>query len=338
MTLRRYGPVLRWLALAILPTGLGACDGCTSQARTGSPRGPEGPSPTPPSAAQQTAVSSPRPASGPSEARELVWDYAESSEGPMRVVVSVPAHKPGEPKFPVLIALHGRGEALKGPERGARGWIDDYAMPRALRRLDSPPLTRRDLQGFASEKRLAQLNSALAEHPYRGLVVVMPYTPESLAGGKPFSGFLGYGRFLVERILPRVARETPAIGTPQTTGIDGVSLGGRVGLLVGLQLPEAFGAVAGLQAAFDSADASEVAGLAVRARAKNPGLRLRLLTSDDDYFLRANRAISKALGSAGLRHHLVVVPGPHDYAFNRGPGVYEMLIYHDRVLRGLPPV
>jgi hypothetical protein len=32
----------------------------------------------------------------------------------------------------------------------------------------------------------------------------------------------------------------------------------------------------------------------------------------------------------------VTVPGPHDYEFNRGPGAYEMLMFHDRVLRGQP--
>jgi hypothetical protein len=33
------------------------------------------------------------------------------------------------------------------------------------------------------------------------------------------------------------------------------------------------------------------------------------------------------------QEHLVV-PGPHDYPFNRGPGAIEMLLWHDRVLRG----
>jgi hypothetical protein len=42
--------------------------------------------------------------------------------------------------------------------------------------------------------------------------------------------------------------------------------------------------------------------------------------------------------SAGVPNVLVVVPGPHDYPFNRGPAVYEMLLHHDRVLRGLQPI
>ena len=30
------------------------------------------------------------------------------------------------------------------------------------------------------------------------------------------------------------------------------------------------------------------------------------------------------------------VVNTHSYRFNRGPGAYEMLLYHDRALRGLP--
>ena len=128
-------------------------------------------------------------------------------------------------------------------------------------------------------------------------------------------------------------------GKPEATGIDGVSLGGRVSLLAGLQRPEACGAVATLQAAFDSEDAPELTRRARAAQTKKTKLSLRLLTSDGDFFLRANRAISKAWSDAGIEHQLVEIPGPHDYPFNRGPGAYEVLLFHDRVLRGeAPPI
>ena len=42
-------------------------------------------------------------------------------------------------------------------------------------------------------------------------------------------------------------------------------------------------------------------------------------------------------GHRFLGKRRVVVTGPHDYAFNRGPGAIEMLAYHDRVLRGEAP-
>jgi enterochelin esterase-like enzyme len=256
----------------------------------------------------------------------------------MQVVVAVPERRSPADRFPVLITMHGRGEAFKGPARGARGWIDDYWLLRAIERLHAPPLTAEDFQGFVDRERLQKINESLARHPYRDLIVVCPYTPDILAGDRPFSAAVPLARFLVDDLLPRIRKETPAALTSTAIGIDGVSLGGRAALLVGLSRAQAFGAVAGLQAAFDSADAPELANRARQAKTANPGLRIRLLTSDRDYFLRANRAISKSFDQSGIEHQLLVIPGPHDYEFNRGPGVYEMLLFHDRALRGEAPL
>jgi enterochelin esterase-like enzyme len=269
--------------------------------------------------------------------QEVTWTYASTPIGPMNAVVVLPERAPDE-RFPMLITFHGMGEARKGPEKGARGWIDDYGLLRAIERLQHPPLTAEDLQGFVDESRLAKLNAALAAEPYRGLVIVNSYTPDMLRGDEPFSKIPPLAKFVVGELLPRAVRETPAIGTPQTTGIDGISLGGRASLAIALRNPEAFAAVGGLQPAFDLDNAGAVAQRASLAKQKNPALSFRLLTSDGDYFLASTKAISAAMKQAGVAHELVVVPGPHDYPFNRGPAVYEMLLHHDRVLRGLPPI
>jgi hypothetical protein len=250
----------------------------------------------------------------------------------MQVVVSIPPSHAGE-RFPVLIALHGRGEMLKGPERGARGWIDDYGLYRALERIRRPPLRGDDLRGLYDSPALGRLNHALNLRPYRGLIIVSPYTPELFSGDSAFEAAGSFADFLVGEVLERVYRETPAMGRAETTGIDGVSLGGRAALLVGFHRPKAFAVVSSLQAAFDVDDAPELAVRSRRARAENPKLLIRLLTSEGDYFLQANLAISAALKRAGVEHELLVVPGPHDYEFNRGPGVFEMLAFHDRTLR-----
>lgn len=283
------------------------------------------------------AMSAPLPGESKLPQSELTWTYATTPMGPMSAVVVLPERAPDE-RFPVLVTFHGTGEARKGPERGARGWIEDYGMYRAIERLHHPPLTAADLQGFVDPARLEKLNAALAQQPYRGLVIVNSYTPDMLRGDEPFSKVPPLAKFAVEELLPRAARETPAIGTPQTTGIDGISLGGRAALSIGLRNPEAFAAVGGLQPAFDTDNAGAVATRAALAHQKNPGLSFRLLTSDGDYFLAATKAMSSAMKQAGVPHTLVIVPGPHDYPFNRGPAVYEMLIHHDRVLRGLPPI
>jgi hypothetical protein len=252
----------------------------------------------------------------------------------MNVVVVIPSHASPKNRLPVLIAMHGRGEASKGPVKGARGWVDDYWLPRAIGRLHQPPITSSDLLQFVDRKRLALLNDSLQENPYRGLIVVCPYTPALLAGDKPFDSFRPLADFLVDTLLPRVRKETPAIAEVEATGVDGVSLGGRAAVLVGLERPEAFGALGSLQAAFDTEDAPELARRAKAAIRKNPKLRIRLLTSERDYYLHANRAISRAFSKAGVKNTLTVVPGPHDYPFNRGPGAFEMLLFHDRALRG----
>jgi hypothetical protein len=254
----------------------------------------------------------------------------------MSVVVVIPERDPGE-QFPVLVAFHGRGETLKGPERGARGWVDDYLLGHAAGRLAHPPLTHDDFENLVEDQRLNALNRALAEHPYRGLIVACPYLPDMLGRDSPFAQAPPLAKFVVETLLPRLYAETPALGTPAATGIDGVSLGGRAALSVGLLRPATFGAVASLQAALEPDDANEIASHALLALAKNPTLHLRLLTSNNDYYLSALSLIHGALRSAKVPHDWLVVSGPHDYAFNRGPGALEMLAYHDRVLRGFAP-
>jgi hypothetical protein len=270
-------------------------------------------------------------------AEELTWAFPETPIGRMSVVVLVPERLPSD-RFPVLIAMHGRGETLKGPERGARGWVDDYALKRATNRLARPPLAERDFEGFVEQTRLADVNTALGHVPYGGLVIACPFTPDVLGREEPFSQAPLLANFLIDVLLRKLRSDTPAIATPEATGIDGVSLGGRCAIAVGLHRPEEFGAVAGLQAAFDLENTSDFVARTERARAKNPRLKLRLLTSTEDYYLPVMRRFHTALERKGLRHDFLVVPGPHDYAFNRGAGAIEMLIFHDRVLRGRPGI
>jgi iron(III)-salmochelin esterase len=270
-------------------------------------------------------------------AEELTWAFPETPVGRMSVVVLVPERLPSE-RFPVLITMHGRGETLKGPERGARGWVDDYKLSRAIGRLARLPLAERDFEGFVDQPRLAALNTTLGREPYGGLIVACPYTPDVLGREEPFTQAPLLAGFLIDTLLRKIRTDTPAIARAEATGIDGVSLGGRGAISVGLYRPEEFGAVAGVQAAFDPENTNDFVTRAERALAKNPRLKLRLLTSSEDYYLAVMRKFHAALDRKRVRHDFLVVPGPHDYAFNRGPGAIEMLVYHDRVLRGRAPI
>ena len=247
-----------------------------------------------------------------------------------RAVVIVPSWTKPDEKLPVLVTLHGRGEANKGAVEGVMGWPRDYALLRAIDRVCAPPLTSTDFEGFFDPARLAETNAALTATPFKGLVVVCPYLPDvDLRKPAPIKD---YGRYLLDTVLPRVRAELPVLSSPAATGIDGVSLGGAVSLRVGLGNPEAFGAVGTLQAALGEDQVAEFTELARSARAKNAALKMRLLTSKDDYFRAAITHTSAAWKAAGIDHDFADVPGPHDYPFNRGLGAIEMLLWHDRML------
>ncbi len=271
---------------------------------------------------------------------EKVLEFESSPVGPERAVVVIPGWAAAGERFPVLVALHGRGEAVRGVEAGARGWMRDYELGRTIARLRAPPLTRADLKGFVDEARLSRINASLAARPFRGLLVVCPWVPDLVneRDRTNLDAALPFGRFVTEQLLPRVVAEAPALTERAATGIDGVSLGGRVALVVGLAHVATFGALGTLQAAIQENEPPLLARRARQAITDAEGLHLRLLTSDQDYFRGTIGQLHQALEAEGIAHEHLVIPGPHDYAFNRGPGGVEMLLWHDRILRGEPPL
>jgi enterochelin esterase-like enzyme len=250
--------------------------------------------------------------------------------GDGRAVAIVPTWIKPDDRLPLLFALHGRGEANKGPALGVQGWPKDYALLRAIERVCAPPLTTADFEGMVEPARLAMHNEALRARPFMGLVIVCPYSPD-VDLRKP-NQIRDYGDYFMNTVVPRAKKELPVLGTPASTGIDGVSLGGALSLRIGLGHPEAFGAVGSLQPAIGEDQVPEFTELARAARAKNAHLSLRLLTSKEDYFKRAIRSASASWRAAGITHDFEDVPGVHDYPFNRGPGAIEMLLWHDKIL------
>lgn len=270
------------------------------------------------------------PALGPPW-REISFDPSAIYGEEERALVAVPDGAEG---LPIVVALHGRGET-RSLDAGARGFRDDYGVDRVDGRLRAPPITSQDLLGFTTDRRLAQINESLGAQPYRGVVLVTPFAPDlrdrSFAGAEPF------GRFVTSVLIPRAREEArQAQAVPERTGIDGVSMGGRLALWIGFRFPELFGAVGAMQPALRVEEAASVAALAQGARARNPKLHIRLLSSEGDPFLAAVNAASAKMKEVGVEHDLVVVPGPHNYEFNRGPGCAEMLLWQERALRGLP--
>ncbi len=136
--------------------------------------------------APNPSVDAPLPPPPPrGETQLLSWTLPErGANGEAAILVPVtpsadPSAEAGATKrWPLVIALHGRGEALKGPHDGALGWVNDYGLAHAIARVSNPPLGEDDVQGFVDQDRIDGYNRQLAERPFGGLVVVCPYLPD----------------------------------------------------------------------------------------------------------------------------------------------------------------
>lgn len=296
------------------------------------PAPPDPPAVTPASATASVNLDPPPPRD-PDRVTIRSIRFLAKEGGPQRATLVIPAFGAQNERFPLLVGLGGLGETRRGMEAGAAAWVKDYWLDRAMTRLRAPPLTAADFQGLVAPDRLAMINASLAARPFRGLVVACPFTPDLLAH-RNLDNAGSFARFVATRLLPRVRAEAPVEDGRSATGIDGVSLGGRVSLLVALGQPDAFGAVGVMQGAFDQEDVAEISARIVRAMQRDP-FRLRLVTSDKDFYRAQIAAIHEAIASAA--HDYRVLPGPHDYPWNRGPGAIEMLLWHDRALRGEAP-
>lgn len=245
---------------------------------------------------------------------------------PARAILAFPAAARGAEEVPAVVALHGRGESLRGPEAGARGWLEDYALGAAFAALRRGRLEAGDYRGFVDPARLEAVNAILGRAPLRPLAVVTPYLPD-LAREPPGSPALcRYGDWLAGPLLEAARERLPGLArSREALGVDGVSLGGMVALEAGFARPEVFGRVGGIQPAVTGRE--EALALAA-ARPGAPRPRVRLLTSLGDPFLGPTRRLAAALRARGLEVELVVLPGPHDYEFNRGPGSLELLLFH----------
>ncbi|MBM4357678.1 MAG: esterase [Deltaproteobacteria bacterium] len=278
-----------------------------------------GPTAAPPG----TASAGPRP-DGDWHELELAPTIEHGEPG--RVVIKV------NPGAPILLALHGAGENKKGLVGGSRGFRDDYDLGRCDGRLRAPPLTEADLLGFVDPGRLAKLNASLAARPYGGLTVACPFTPwiTDVAGARRWASWLE------QELLPKV-RQVAGAPSDAPIGVDGISMGGRLALLLGCARPDLFETFGAAQPAIRPDEVAYFANVVhdAQAQRRRP---LRLISSHGDFYLEAIREFSGKLARRKIAHELVVTPGPHDYPWNRGPGCTEMLLWHDRALRGQTPV
>ena len=253
--------------------------------------------------------------------------------GPREHVIAVWS-KPAavDDKLPIVIAFHGKTESELGPSRGYASWVERYGLGKAYAALLDPPLSPAAFGGLVRPDALSALNQELHAHAFQGVVTVGVYTPDLLLAVSEPEKIQRYAEWVAHALVPEVQRKLPLASTaPRQVGVDGVSLGGMVALEVGLRFPAVFGANGAMQPAVRGREAL-LAALAEQARTKQHQ-NLRLLSSDRDPLLPVTRTLSTELRKRHVAHQLVVTPGGHDYAFNRGPGAIELLHFHDRALR-----
>lgn len=298
---------------------------CTLVACSGRAPRPALPPAPPPRAAKKVEA---KPAVVERGVDVVEWQFPSEMGGEKRAVVLLPRPIAPGTKLPVLVALHGLGETTD-PITGANGWLKSYALDRTFERLLNAPLFPDDFQNLVTSERLTEINESLAARPFQGMIVACPFLPKEIGGGMPIEL---YAKWLGERLLPRIRAELPARDDLASTGIDGVSLGGWAAIRIATARPDLFGAIGTLQPAILDANMVEWAtALLAQKLGKRP---LRIVTSTEDLYRMPLVELDKRLTAKGIAHEFAITPGPHDYPWNKGPGGIEMLLWHDRVLRG----
>lgn len=272
------------------------------------------------------------PAQGDSTLTQTARFGVQGPDGKDQVGIGVWPRKrePGE-RFPIVIAFSGMTESKSGPERGFLAWPEKYGLVDAYEALLTPPLSKASFGGLVRESELSALNAELKAKALEGVFVVGVYTPDLLVDEGREQKVTAYADWVANVLVPRVRDVFPVTSPePRSVGVDGVSLGGMVALEVGVRHPEVFGAIGSMQPAIRGGEANLADRLA-RAVVAHP-LKIRLLSSDDDPLLPVTRKLSAELRKRQVPHSLLVSPGGHDYAFNRGPGAVELVRFQDRAL------
>jgi predicted esterase len=271
----------------------------------------------------------------PADLTVLDLDVEGDKKIATRFLLYVPNHLAKDERVPLLVLFHGLGETWN-VEIGVNSWVERYGLGTAYARLRRPPIahTSRALN-LLPDARINELNTALAARPFKGMAIACPFTPN--VAKLPDGALDTYATWIADVVVPRCRKESPAILADRDhTAIDGVSLGGLVGIEVFTRRPDVFGVWGGIQSAFNAARIPHYVDRLAAAFAKAPaGSRpsVHITTSDNDPFRETNQALAAALQKKGVAHELTLLSGLHDQVFLRERGSLEMLLWHDRRMR-----
>ncbi len=249
-----------------------------------------------------------------------------------RSLLLMPKHLPKGTRVPLLILLHGLGET--GNELlGIHAWGERYGLVSSYERLRRAPVERVFPKlRYLTDEHQARLNKSLEKKPFAGLCLVCPVTPNPYKVGPAERTLDRYTEWIADTLLPAVRERAPVLTDPRSTGLDGCSLGGYVGVEVFLRRPELFGSFGGIQSAFGVPLAQNYADRIAAAIRRVGPRAIRVATSSGDPYRRANEALSQRLDELGVPNVLSVLPGPHNQPWLREIGTLELLRFHDRQL------
>ena len=259
------------------------------------------------------------------------WTFDEAWPFKRRALVATPTHLAADQKVPVLVLLHGLGEAKQGPEAGVFAWLDRYGMGSSYARLRHPPLASTHKRKDLTDARAKELNEALALSPFGGLVLVCPFTPNVWSFKSTEAALDHFAAFVRDPLIERVGREIPQADVSRV-GLDGCSLGGFVAIEVAQRKPAGWRSFGVVQPAIAERKVTEYATL-LADLASTHKTRLHVESSTFDPYLRVSKLLHEAIVAKGQPSELIVPPGPHDQPFLRDVGTLEMLLFHDRALR-----
>lgn len=267
----------------------------------------------------------------PDELALFDWTFDETHPFVHRAMVLAPKRLAAGEKAPVLVLFHGLGEAKEGHASGTFAWLDRYGLGSSYARLRAPPLASVEKRHDLTPDRASALTAELGGHPFEGLVLVCPFTPNVWSFKSPETALDALTTFVTGALLDRIAREVTA-SDPTRVGVDGCSLGGFVALEVFARRPDRFATAGVVQPAIAARSIERYADALAGAAGKT--LRgVHVESSKADPFLGVSEKLARALGDRHVANEFIAPKGPHDQPFLRDVGTIEMLLWHDRALR-----
>jgi pimeloyl-ACP methyl ester carboxylesterase len=269
----------------------------------------------------------------PSDLHLLDWSWPKAKHGfEPRTVVLYPSKVPtaSQAKWPVLLLIHGLGEAKEGPESGAYAWLNRYGAGSTYQRLSHPPLAAIEKRKDLTTHRAQQLSASLNMNPFRPMVLVCPYLPYIGSSTKLIEN---YSKFVFQELFPKVYQTLPhASRLPKNTGLDGCSYGAWIAMELFARKSKQFATLGVVQPALNESKLDAYVTMLASAHSSKSLQRVHIESSKYDVYKGRSQKLAEKLKAKGVPFDLTIPPCSHDQIFLRDVGTLEMMLWHNRNL------